>query len=161
MPTLRGTVTAIDKNAMTVTIHGKSKDETLNVTSKTRIFADSKPAILADAKEGEKVVAEYHTTKEKAKEALTLRFGGAGTPEHKTEKAEVKSAAKKPAKAAKATTRKKKKTKANDNAVPAPGTDTSITPLPGDTGAPVPAPGGAIPVPNPGTPLPGTPGANP
>src|SRR5262249_48096408 len=61
LPTIRGTVGTIDKNAMTITIHGKSKDETLNITSKTHIFADGKPAILADGKEGENVVAEYHS----------------------------------------------------------------------------------------------------
>ena len=61
-----GTVASIDKTAMTITIKGKSKEEeTLNITSKTHIFADGKPAILADAKEGENVVAEYTRTKKK------------------------------------------------------------------------------------------------
>jgi hypothetical protein len=157
VPTLRGTVTSIDKNAMTITVHSKSKDETLNITSKTRIFADGKPAILADAKEGENVVAEYHTNKEKSKDALMLRFGGAAvTPEHK---AEAKPAVKKTTKP-KATAKKKaKKGTTPDNAAPAP-IDNGITPLPGpDTNAPVVPPG----TPTTGVPVPapGTPGANP
>src|SRR4051812_48165269 len=78
LPTFRGTLASIDKTNMTIVIHGKSKDETLSITSKTRIFADNKPAILSDAKEGENVTAEYHNTKEKTKEALTLRFSGGG-----------------------------------------------------------------------------------
>jgi hypothetical protein len=152
LPTLRGTVGSIDKNAMTVTIHGKSKDETLNVTSKTRIFAEGKPAILADAKEGENVVAEYHSNKEKGKDAWTLRFGGAAASEHK---AEAKPAVKKSSK--KATAKKKsKKAPATDSGVPAPAPDnTSVTPLPAtpEPAVPAPVPGGAA-VPAPGVPVP-------
>jgi len=161
LPTLRGTVASIDKTNMAVVIHGKSKDETLSVTSKTRIFADNKPAILSDAKEGENVVAEYHNTKEKTKEALTLRFGGAGKTvaasasgneevEHK--KPAVKPATKKSTKAA-APKKKKNATPIDNSAPPAP-TDTGVTPIPTpDAGVPVPTP-------QPGTPAP-TPGANP
>lgn len=171
-PTIRGTVGSIDKNAMTIVVHGKSKDETLNVTSKTRIFADGKPAILADAKEGENVVAEYHTTKEKAKEALTLRFGGAaaaGTSgsaaDHKVSSDEKKSSPKKATTKKSAASKKKSKkgaAKPTDNAAPAPGADTSVTPLPGaaDPNAPLVPPGTTTPAPTP-TPVPGTPGANP
>jgi hypothetical protein len=163
LPTLRGTVGTIDKNAMTITIHGKSKDETLNVTSKTRIFADGKPAILADAKEGEHVVAEYHTNKEKAKDALTLRFGGAAVPEHK---AEAKPVVKKTSKSKANAKKKSKKTPANENTTPTPlpGPDnTTVTPLPGTPEPAVPAPIPGTPTPNPGNPgipapAPGTPG---
>jgi hypothetical protein len=159
LPTLRGTVGSIDKNAMTIVIHGKSKDETLNITSKTHIFADNKPAILADAKEGENVTAEYRNTKEKTKEALTLRFGGSGSPAHSVSapkdsdhKAEAKPAAKK---STKASAKKKKKTPAKDNAAPGAETPT-VTPLPESVPPPVPTP-------QPGTPAPapGTPGTNP
>ena len=163
LPTLRGTVASIDKTNMAVVIHGKSKDETLSVTSKTRIFADNKPAILSDAKEGENVVAEYHNTKEKTKEALTLRFGGAGKSvsasgsgaeevEHK--KPAVKPATKKSTKAA-AAKKKKNATPIDDSAPKLP--DSGVTPIPTpDAGVPVPAP--TTPAPTPG--LPGTPGTN-
>ncbi len=173
VPTFRGTLASIDKTNMTIIVHGKAKDETLSITSKTRIFADNKPAILSDAKEGENVTVEYHTTKEKNKEALTLRFsGGAGgttsgsgsdaakaTPGEKTsekKKAEVKPAAKKSTKATAAAKKKKKPATPVDNAAPAP-TDAGVTPLP-DATAPapttpvVPAPGPGTPVPAPGTP---------
>jgi hypothetical protein len=157
LPTLRGTIGSIDKNAMTVTIHGKSKDETLNITSKTHIFADGKPAILADGKEGENVVAEYRNNKEKGKDALSLRFGGAAAPEHK---AEAKPAAKKSSK--KSTAKKKgKKTSATDSAAPAPVPDaTGVTPLPGtpEPAVPTPVPGATIPGPGTPVPAPGTPG---
>ena len=168
VPTIRGTLASIDKTNMTIVVHGKSKDETLSVTSKTRIFADNKPAILSDAKEGENVTVEYHNTKEKTKEALTLRFSGGGgaatsgsnsetvkvNPEKK--KAEVKPAAKKSTKAT-AAAKKKKKAAPVDNASPAP-TDTGVTPLP-DATAPAPTTP-VVPTPGPGTPVPapGTPG---
>src|SRR5687768_3042117 len=64
LPTLRGTVGSIDKTNMTIVVHAKAKDETLKITSKTLIFADNKPAILGDAKEGENVVAEYRNAKD-------------------------------------------------------------------------------------------------
>jgi hypothetical protein len=149
-PTIRGTAGAIDKTAMTIVVHGKQKDQTLNITSKTRIFIGTKPAILADVKEGENVVAEYRTTKDKgAKEAITLRFtGGAATAEKATAsetKPSVKPA-KKPTKAA----AKKKKTPANAAPTPLEGT---VNPDPTATNAapvvPTPAPQPGLPVPTP------------
>src|SRR5436190_2893805 len=74
-PTLRGTVNSINTTNMTVTVEVKGKEEVVKVTSQTRVFADAKPAILGDAKQGEKVVIEYKTGKDKSKEATALRFG--------------------------------------------------------------------------------------
>lgn len=169
-PTLRGTVASIDKTNMTIVVHGKSKDETLSISSKTRIFADNKPAILSDAKEGENVVAEYRNTKEKSKEALLLRFGGGSgsggaamdhkgggaSADHKVAaepaaKKPVKAAAKKPTKAA-----SKKKKPANDTTTPAP--DNGVTPLPGPTDTTIPVPNAGVPTPGTNVPAPGTPG---
>jgi hypothetical protein len=145
LPTLRGTLASIDKTNMTIVVHGKSKDETLSITSKTRIFADNKPAILSDAKEGENIVAEYRNTKEKTKEALTLRLGGPAAVEKGTAKKPTKPVAKK----------KPAAKPANGNtATPAPGPDTVVTPLP-DTNTPpaiVPNPNVPAPAPNPATP---------
>jgi Cu/Ag efflux protein CusF len=155
VPTLRGTVGSIDKNAMTITVHGKSKDETLNVTSKTRIFADGKPAILSDAKEGENVVAEYHTNKEKAKDALTLRFGGSGSGAAKVENGESKPAPKKAAKKI-ASRKKKKSTPKTETPLPSPGTENPVTPLPT-----TPEPAQPNPIPGAPVPAPGTPTTNP
>jgi hypothetical protein len=154
LPTLRGSVASIDTTNMTIVVHGKSKDETLSITSKTRIFADTKPAILSDAKQGENVIAEYRNTKEKTKEALTLRFlGGHAAP---AAKAEVKPAVKKATKAA----AKKKKPATKTEPKPE-DTGAIVTPLP-DTNAPVANPNpGVVPAPQPGTPPPGTPVPNP
>jgi hypothetical protein len=75
IPTLRGMAGAINTTNMTLTVDVKGKEEVVKITSQTRIFADAKPAILADAKQGEKVLVEYKTGKDKSKEALALRFG--------------------------------------------------------------------------------------
>lgn len=138
LPTLRGTVGMIDKTNMTIVVHGKSKDETLKITSNTRIFADNKPAILSDAKDGEDVLAEYRSGKDKKKEAVTLRFG----------KASAAAAPKKPAQT------KKPAASPVDNA-PAPTTpapDTGVTPLPDTNTPPATVPDPSVPAPNPATP---------
>ena len=140
LPTLRGTVGTIDKTNMTVVIHGK-KDETLKITSNTRIFADNKPAILSDAKEGEDVVATYRNAKDKSKEALTLRFGKAAAVAAK------KPVAKKPASKAVPS----EDAAAPVNATPLPDTNTPPVTSP-DPNAPAPNPG--APAPNPGVPSP-------
>jgi hypothetical protein len=149
LPTLRGTLASIDKTNMTIVVHGKSKDETLSISSKTRIFADNKPAILSDAKDGENVVVEYRNTKEKTKEALTLRLGGTAAVE---KPAADKPAAKK-AKTTKPTAKKKpgaKPAKPTDNAAPAP--ENAVTPLPDTNTPPVLAPQPTVPAPNPANP---------
>ena len=75
MPTLRGTATSINTTNMTLTVDVKGKEEVVKITSNSRIFADAKPAILADGKQGEKVIVEYRNAKDKSKEALAIRFG--------------------------------------------------------------------------------------
>lgn len=75
IPTARGTVAKIDNVGMTITVENKGKEQTFKVSSKTRIFADGKPAIFADGKAGEKVIVEYKTNKDKSKEATAIRFG--------------------------------------------------------------------------------------
>jgi hypothetical protein len=147
LPTLRGTLGSIDKTNMTIVVHGKSKDETLSITSKTRIFADNKPAILSDAKDGENVVVEYRNTKEKTKEALTVRLGGAAAVE--------KPAADKPAAKKKTTKPVAKKKPAAKPAQPtdnATTPETIVTPLPDTNTPPVLAPQPNVPAPNPATP---------
>lgn len=137
LPTLRGTVGSIDKTNMTIVVHAK-KDETLKITSKTMIFADNKPAILSDAKEGENVVATYRNAKDKSKEALTLRFGKASAVAAK------KPAAKKPAAKAAPV-----EDAAPVNATPLPETTTPPATVP-DPNAPVsPAPAPGVPGPTP------------
>jgi hypothetical protein len=146
LPTLRGTLMSIDKTNMTIVVHGKTKDETLSITSKTRIFADNKPAILSDAKDGENVVVEYRNTKEKTKEALTLRLGGTAAVEKSAAKKATTPVAKKKPAAKPATP--------IDNGVPAPapGPETVVTPLPDTNTPPVLAPQPTVPAPNPAIP---------
>jgi hypothetical protein len=146
LPTLRGTLASVDKTNMTIVVHGKTKDETLSITSKTRIFADNKPAILADAKDGEKVVVEYRNTKEKTKEALTLRLGGTAAVEKPAAKKATKPVAKKKPAAKPATPID------NGAPAPAPGPETVVTPLPDTNTPPVLAPQPTVPAPNPATP---------
>lgn len=75
IPTLRGTVASINTTNMTLAVEVKGKEEIIKITSQTRVFADAKPAILSDGKQGEKVVVEYKSGKDKSKEATALRFG--------------------------------------------------------------------------------------
>jgi hypothetical protein len=156
LPSVRGTASKLDTLNMSLTVDAKGKEETFKITSKTRVFADGKPAILSDAKAGENVLVEYHTAKDKSKEALTLKFGGSAPAVEKgasvapVKKATVKKTpAKKPKKSA-----KKAAPKAGDTTpgapVPAP-----VETIPPGAGTPVPS-AGVTPLPAP-TPTPGNP----
>jgi hypothetical protein len=48
----RGTVSAVDATAMTVTLKGRAGDTTVKVTADTKITKDREPAVFADIKEG-------------------------------------------------------------------------------------------------------------
>lgn len=67
-----GTVGALDANAMTLTV-GKL---TMQVTSKTKITKDGKPATLADAAVGEPVSGYYVKDADGKLNATTIHFGG-------------------------------------------------------------------------------------
>jgi hypothetical protein len=75
IPTLRGTVGSVNTTNMTLIVLVKEKEEPVKITSNTRVFADAKPAILSDGKQGEKVLVEYKSAKDKSKEATAIRFG--------------------------------------------------------------------------------------
>ena len=68
----RGTLTAVDTNAMTLTV-GK---RTFNMTSETIVTKDDKPALLADGVAGEPVRGAYKKNAEGKLDAVTVRFGG-------------------------------------------------------------------------------------
>jgi len=70
----RGTVTAVDTNAMTLTVEKR----TFEITSETTITKDGKPAVLADGAAGEPVRGAYKKNAEGKLDATTIRFGGAG-----------------------------------------------------------------------------------
>jgi hypothetical protein len=68
----RGNLTAVDTNAMTLTV-GK---RTFNMTSETVVTKDDKPAVLADGAAGEQVRGSYKKNAEGKLDAVTIHFGG-------------------------------------------------------------------------------------
>jgi hypothetical protein len=66
-----GTVSAVDANAMTLTV-GKL---TVQVTSETKIIKDGKPATLADGVVGEPVRGYYKKDADGKLSATTVHFG--------------------------------------------------------------------------------------
>jgi hypothetical protein len=70
--TFRGTLTALDTNAMTLTVEKR----TFNMTSETIVTKDDKPAVLADGVVGEPVRGAYKKNAEGKLDAVTVRFGG-------------------------------------------------------------------------------------
>jgi hypothetical protein len=69
----RGTATAMDTNAMTLTVEKR----TFNMTSETTVTKDGKPAVLADGVVGEAVRGAYKKNADGKLDAFTIRFGGA------------------------------------------------------------------------------------
>lgn len=74
-----GTLKAVDKVGMTITVESAGKSSTYCVTSSTRIFKDKKPAILADGVIGEAVSGVAKKTKDGKLELVTVNFGGKGS----------------------------------------------------------------------------------
>ncbi len=75
----RGTVTALDTNAMTLTVGQR----TFEITSETMITKDDKPAILSDGVVGDPVRGAYKKNAEGKLDATTIRYGGAAQPAKK------------------------------------------------------------------------------
>lgn len=73
----RGTLKAVDKAAMTLTVAGKEKDRVIYLTTETRFTKDGKPATLADAAVNGEVGGYAQKGKEGRTEALSVRFGPA------------------------------------------------------------------------------------
>jgi hypothetical protein len=67
----RGTVSAIDTNAMTLTVETR----TFDITSDTRITKDGQPATLSDGVVGEPVSGAYKKGDDDKLDATTVRFG--------------------------------------------------------------------------------------
>ena len=87
----RGKVSAVDKTAKTITLDGKEKGRTFQITSGTKITKDGKPAVLDDVTVGESVrgVAKENATGKL--EAVTLKVGAlAGNPKPNEKKSETK-----------------------------------------------------------------------
>ena len=67
-----GTLTALDTNAMTLTVEKR----TFNMTSETIVTKDGKPAVLADGVAGEPVRGAYKKSAGGKLDAVTIYFGG-------------------------------------------------------------------------------------
>ena len=70
--TFRGTLTAVDTNAMMLTVEKR----TFDMTSETTITKDGKPAVLADGVVGEPVRGAYKKNTDGKLDAVTVHFGG-------------------------------------------------------------------------------------
>jgi Cu/Ag efflux protein CusF len=57
---VKGDISAVDANAMTITVKGKKGDVTVTVDDKTDIKAGKDKKTIADLKAGEKVRIRYH-----------------------------------------------------------------------------------------------------
>ena len=83
----RGKVSAVDKSAKTVTLEGKDKGRTYQITSATKITKDGKPAVLDAVTVGESVGGLAKLNAAGKWEVVTLRVGaGTGTPKKSDKK---------------------------------------------------------------------------
>jgi len=82
-PQFHGTLTAVDTNAMTLTVEKR----TFNMTSETIVTKDGKPAVLADGAVGDAVRGEYKKGAGGKLDAVTIQFGG-NTDDKKKKKKE-------------------------------------------------------------------------
>ena len=71
----RGKVSAVDKTAKTITLAGKEKGRTFQITSGTKITKDGKPAVLDDVTAGESVGGRAKENAAGKWEILTLNIG--------------------------------------------------------------------------------------
>ncbi len=83
-----GKLAAVDKAAMTITLDGKEKKRTIQITAQTRIAKGGKPATLEDAIVGEEVGGQLIKSEGGKQEALSLRLGA--KPEAKPKESKVK-----------------------------------------------------------------------
>jgi hypothetical protein len=70
-----GKISAVDKNAKTITLEGKEKARVFLITSETRIRKERKPATLDEVQVGERVGGSYRESAEGKMELLTLNVG--------------------------------------------------------------------------------------
>jgi hypothetical protein len=81
----KGKVSAVDTNAMTVTL----ASQTLNITSETKILKEGKPATLGDIAIGEKITGQYKKDDAGKLDATSIHIGGkADTGASKKKKAD-------------------------------------------------------------------------
>lgn len=81
----RGKVESVDAKAMTITLAGKEKQRVFNVTSKTRLEKDGKPATFGDIKAGDDARGSYAKSKD-GDNLIRAAFGPAPAPSAKKPK---------------------------------------------------------------------------
>lgn len=76
VPVIRGTLSAVDRVEMTITVATKQKDQVYRVTSRTRFSREGKPATLGDGVIGEEIALTARPAKKGVKpELVSVRFG--------------------------------------------------------------------------------------
>ena len=76
-----GTLTAVDTNAMTLTVEKR----TFNMTSETIVTKNDKPAVLAEGAVGDQVSGTYKKNADAKLDAVTLRFSNSSGDKAKKE----------------------------------------------------------------------------
>jgi hypothetical protein len=90
----KGTVSAVDKATMTLTLEGKEKVRAFTITSQTRIHKEGNPAIVDDIKVGEAVSGAAVESAGGKWEITTLNLGKKSGEPKATEKQTPKKAKK-------------------------------------------------------------------
>src|ERR1700676_727425 len=82
-----GMVSAVDQNAKTFSIAGKSSSRVFKVTDKTAVTKAGKPATMADITENVEVSGSYWKAADGSLEAKAVKVGPMGKEKTKVEKA--------------------------------------------------------------------------
>ncbi len=82
----RGKVSAVDKTAKTITLEGKEKSRTFQITSATKITKDGKPAVMDDVIVGQTVGGSARETAAGKWEVVSLNVGAKAGKAKDTEK---------------------------------------------------------------------------
>jgi hypothetical protein len=88
----KGTVSAVDKVAMTITLEGKEKARVFAITSQTRISKEGNPAVVDDIKVGESVGGQAVEAEGGKWDITTLNLGKKSGETKSTEKKTTKKA---------------------------------------------------------------------
>ena len=83
-------VSAVDKTTKVITLEGKEKSRSFQVTSETKITKDGKPAVLDDVTAGESVGGRAKENAAGKWEILTLNIGKPEKAPHGQKKGEKK-----------------------------------------------------------------------
>lgn len=71
----QGTLKAVDRIAMTITVEGKKAERTFHITSRTRLYKSGKPATLDTAVAGEPINVRAQGSTDGQWDATSVRFG--------------------------------------------------------------------------------------